>query len=146
MHELRSILKSKESMFNVTFDQMQLNAAMEAMTDYAIRAVTHDRQSENKAAIKEAVKLFPALWKGDIILWLRRRSFLKVKKQAQINADLQNRPFYIVRSTRISYVMQSTLNVDNLKRRRIYRKDVTAMKMQKIADWTVYPTKPCAKS
>jgi len=139
MSEIRDILKSKTSMYDVTFDQMQTTAVASAMIDYAARMIDEYKQNERKSVNLEAIKLFPALFVGEWKLWLRKRSFLKAKKAAQIQADIEGRPFYVIRSTQIAYVIQSTQKVRELKRRRFYRKNVTAMKMQEVADYTANP-------
>lgn len=133
------ILTSEKSRFDVTFDSRQSNAAQSAMLLYAARMIDEYKQNENKSVNLEAIKLFPALFVGEWKLWLRKRSFLKAKKAAQIQADIEGRPFYVIRSTQIAYVIQSTKKVRELKRRRFYRKNVTAIKMQEVADYTATP-------
>lgn len=137
---LFSVLASEKSKFNVTFDSRQNNAIQSAMMIFAERIVNEYREAENKSVNLEAIKLFPALWKGQWKLWLRKRSFRIAKKKAQTQADIENRPFYVIRSTQIAYVVQSTEVARNLTKRRVYRKGTNAIKMNKTADYTAYPT------
>lgn len=136
---LFAVLTSEKSKFDVSFDSRQHNAIQSAMQIYAMRVLAEYREAENKSVNLEAIKLFPALYKGQFKLWLRKRSFLKAKKAAQIQADIENRPFYVIRSTQIAYVVQSTEVARNLTRRRIYRKGTNAIKMNNTADFTAYP-------
>ena len=139
MNTLFDILTSEKSRFDVTLDSRQNNAVQSAMILYANRMIDEYRREENKSVNLEAIKLFPSLWKAEFKLWLRKRSFLKAKKLAQGYADIEGRPFYVIRATEISYVVQSTKKVRELKRRRFYRKNVTAITMQDTADFTAYP-------
>lgn len=139
MSEIQDILRSNASKLDVALSEDQQMVAIGAMRDYALRYADQLLSEQNKSVNLEAIKLFPALFVGEWKLWLRKRSFLKAKKAAQIQADIEGRPFYVIRSTQIAYVIQSTKKVRELKRRRFYRKNVTAMKMQEVADFTAYP-------
>lgn len=139
MSEIKNILNSKLSIQNETLNETQRFACYNAMLEFSAYQINEYKQNENKSVVLEAIKLFPALFVGEWKLWLRKRSFLKAKKAAQIQADIEGRPFYVIRSTQIAYVIQSTKKVRELKRRRFYRKNVTAMKMQEVADYTAIP-------
>lgn len=138
---LFSILTSEKSKHNVTFDADQNKAAQSAMNIYAMRVVDRYRANEIKAVNIEAVKLFPALFRGEWKMWLRKRAFLKAKKLAQIRANTENRPVHVIRSSEIAFVVQSTKEVRQLKRVGIYKKNVDAIKMNDAADFTAYPQK-----
>ena len=138
---LFSILTSEKSKFNVTLDAAQNNAVQSAMHIYAMRMVDKYRANETKAINIEAVKLFPALFRGEWKMWLRKRAFLKAKKLAQIRANAENRPVHVIRSSEIAFVVQSTKEVRQLKRVGIYKKNVDAIKMNDAADFTAYPQK-----
>lgn len=139
MVQLHDILSSNLSKHDVVIEGKVRVAVESAMVDFAKVMVDRYRSGESKSVNLEAIKLFPALWYGQWRLWLRKRSFLKAKKAAQIQADIENRPFYVIRSTEISYVVQSTLVVRNLKRRRIYGRHATAIKMRETADFVAMP-------
>lgn len=138
---LFAVLTSEKSKFDVTFDSRQYNAIQSAMQIYAMRVLDEYRASKNKSVNLEAIKLFPALFLGDWKLWLRKRSFLKAKKQALTLASIENRPFYVIRSSEIAYVVQSTLEARNLRKRQIYSRHATASKLIETADYTAYPKK-----
>lgn len=138
---LFSILASEKSKFNVTFDSAQNNAIQSAMNIYAGRVLDDYREAESKRAKIEAIRLFPALIKGEIKLWLRKRSFIKAKKTAQIRANIENRPVHVVRSSEIAFVVQSAKEVRQLKKVGIYKKNVDAIKMNSAADFTAWPQK-----
>jgi hypothetical protein len=141
MEQLRTrfILKSKASVFNTEFSQVQYLAAEQAMIEFAQSMVDKYRYAESKAISIEAVKLFPALWKGQFKLWLRKRAFIMAKKEAQIKANMEGRPVHVVRSSEIAFIVQTTKEVRNLKKRGIYKKNVDAIKMNGSADYTAYP-------
>lgn len=141
MSQLKDILNSKASIQEVKFDIAQTNAAYSAMTHYAALKIDEYRAAENKSVNLEAIKLFPALFVGDWKLWLRKRSFLKAKKQAQIEADIEGRPFYVIRATQIKYSVQSTEVARELTRRRVYKKGTNSIILTKTADYTAYPSK-----
>lgn len=136
---LTDILNHKLSINEVQLDEKQKLAVRLAMIAYKNRGIEEFRAEQEKSVKLEAIKLFPSLWKRDIVLWLRKRSFLKAKKHAQIEANIENRPFYVIRATQIKYVIQSTKAARNLKKRGVYKKDATAIKMQETADYTAYP-------
>lgn len=136
---LFSILTSEKSKFNVTLDSAQNNAVQSAMHLYAIRKIDEYRSNESKAINLEAVSLFPALFKGEWKLWLRKRAFIKAKKAAQVRANIEGRPVHVVRSTDIAFIIQSTKEVRQLKKVGIYKKNVDAITMNSVADYTAYP-------
>jgi len=138
---LFSILASEKSKFNVTFDSSQNNAIQSAMNIYAGRVLNDYREAESKRANIEAITLFPALLSGEWKLWLRKRAFIKAKKIAQKRADIENRPVHVVRSTEITFVVQSTKEVRQLKKVGVYKKNVDAITMNSAADFTAYPQK-----
>lgn len=139
MSELQNILDSKLSIQDVMLGNAQRAACYSAMTEYSAKKIDEHISNQSKSVNLEAIKLFPALWYGQWRLWLRKRSFLINKKKAQIQADIENRPFYVIRSTEIAYVVQSTLVVRNLKRRKIYGRHATAIKMRETADFVATP-------
>lgn len=139
MSDLKDILNSKISLQDENLNNAQRAACYSAMTEYAAKKIDEYISNQSKSVNLEAIKLFPALFLGEWRLWLRKRSFLKAKKAAQIQADIENRPFYVIRSTEIAYVVQSTLVVRNLKRRRIYGRHATAIKMRETADFVATP-------
>lgn len=141
MSQLKDILNSKISLQDEQLNDAQRMACYSAMTHYATLKIDEYRSSENKAIKLEAIKLFPALWKGDFKLWLRKRAFIKAKKEAQIRANTEGRPVHVIRSTEIAFVVQSTKEVRQLKKVGIYKKNVDAIKMQETADYTAYPSK-----
>lgn len=136
---LRDILRSKASIMKVEFTEKQRDAAYAAMFDYATRKIEDYRAAESKAVRVEAVKLFPALFRGELKLWLRKRSFIKAKKIAQTRANIENRPVHVVRSSEIGFAVQSTAEVRQLKKTGVYGKAVTSIKMNEVADFTAYP-------
>lgn len=140
MGQLKDILDSKISLQDEKLNESQKQACYSAMTHYAALKIDEYRSSENKSVNLEAIKLFPALWKGDFKLWLRKRSFLKSKSQAQIKADIEGRPFYVIRATEISYVVQSTLDARILRKKRFYAKDVNSQKLIETSDCVCYPS------
>jgi len=141
MSQIKDILKSRASINDVEFTGMQTTVAYLAMIDYAALKVQEYRTSESKSVNLEAIKLFPALFLGDWKLWLRKRSFLKAKKQAQTEADIEGRPFYVIRATQIKYSVQSTEVARELTRRRVYKKGTNSIVLNKTADYTAYPSK-----
>lgn len=134
-----NILNSKASICNVTFTQMQEVAIEQAMEDYSLTQLEAFRADQSKSVNLEAIRLFPALYKSQFKLWLRKRAFLKAKKQAIIMAAIENRPFYVIRATEIAYVVQSTLEARNLRKRRIYSRHATSTKLHETSDFTAYP-------
>jgi hypothetical protein len=132
------ILLSRLKTFEGLSDN-QIHAIQLAMIDYSAKMVGENQKRINKEAVKEALKLFPSLWKGDIVLWLRSRSFAKAKKHAQINANTENRPYYVIRKSNIAYLVQSSLEARNCRKRGIYDKKVNAIKLTETADFTAYP-------
>ena len=136
---IRDILKSKASIQGVEFTEPQRTAAYAAMVSYAAAKIDDYRSAESKAVNIEATKLFPALLRGEFKLWLRKRSFIKAKKLAQIRADIENRPVHVVRSSEIGFAVQSTAEVRQLRKTGVYKKEVTAIKMNEVADYTAYP-------
>lgn len=139
MAQLHDILKSKASIQGVEFTEPQKQACYSSMTHYAALKIDEYRASESKSVNLEAIKLFPALLVGDWKLWLRKRSFLKAKKQAQTEADIEGRPFYVIRATQIKYSVQSTEVARELTRRRVYKKGTNSIVLTKTADYTAYP-------
>lgn len=135
------VLRSQLSIYNTKLDPDQYRAVEMAMVEFGGRAVTDYRDQEAKSVKLEAIKLFPALWKGEFKLWLRKRAFIKAKKEAQIRANTENRPVHVVRSSEIAFVVQSTKEVRQLKKVGIYKKNVDAIKMNETADYTAYPLK-----
>lgn len=139
MSQIKDILNSKLSIQEETLNNGQRTACYSAMTHYAAVKVQEYINAQSKSVNLEAIKLFPALFYGQWKLWLRKRSFIKSKKKAQDLANIENRPFYVIRSTEIAYVVQSTLVARSLKKRGIYGKDATAIKLQETADYVAYP-------
>lgn len=137
--EKQLILKSNASQFNVEFDERQTKAAEFAMNDYALRSIDKFRDKQNQAEFKNIGSFFWSLFMGDLMLWKRKRAFLKAKKQAIALADIENRPFYVIRATDTSYVVQSTLVARNLRKRGVYDKKVNAVKLLETADFTAWP-------
>lgn len=131
-----SILTSEKSRFNVTLDSDQNNAVQSAMSIYAARMVDKFRSEQNKRAVTEALVLFPSLWKGEIMLWLRRRSFLKACRNAQLEADSAGYKIYVIRSSNIGFTLMSTLDVSMNKKIRVFKKDVNAIELEKTASFT----------
>ena len=140
MAQTHDILRSNASKLDTEFSNMQTAAAVRAMVDYAALKINEYRASESKAIKLEAIKLFPALLRGEWKLWLRKRAFLKAKKSAQKRADIEGRPFYVIRATDISYIVQSTLEAKVLRKRGLYAKNVNAQKLIETADCMCYPT------
>lgn len=137
--DVDEILNSVCSIKGVTLDVDQRIAAKAAMNTLAQKRVNQFRDEQNRFAIKESFRLIPALWKGEFMLWLRKRSFEKAKKQADTLAKIENRPFYVIRKTETAYVVQSTLEARTLRKRRIYARNVNSVKLQETADYTAYP-------
>lgn len=136
-----SILNSNLSKRNTKLDGNQTAAAVESMVDYSVRTIDMFKQNETKAANIEAIKLFPALIRGEIKMWYRKRAFLKAKKLAQQKADIEGRPVHVVRASEISYAIQSSKDVRNLKKAGVYKKSVNFKVMDETADFTAWPNK-----
>ena len=139
MSQLKDILNSKLSLQGEKLSDAQRTACYHAMIEYSARKVDEYRASESKSVNLEAIKLFPALLKGEWKLYLRKRAFIKAKKAAQIRANIEGRPVHVVRSTDIAFVVQSTKEVRQLKKVGIYKKNVDAITMNSVADYTAYP-------
>lgn len=135
------VLDSSLSIAGITLDERQRNAVQAAMYNYSARTVENFEREQNKAAVKEALRLFPALFKGQIMLYLRKKAFEKTKKQAQIEADIDGRPYYVIRSGVISYIIQSSREAKALKRRGVYKKNVNSLVLSETADCVCYPSK-----
>ena len=138
-NQINEILRSKASINDVEFTEKQQFAAQLAMIEYSTYKVNEYKESERKSVNLEAINLFKSLFVGDWKLFLRKLAFIKAKKSAQIRADIENRPFYVIRATEISYVVQSTLEVRNLKRRKIYGRHATAIRLRETADFVATP-------
>lgn len=135
------ILRSQLSLYNTKLDPDQYRAVEMAMVEFGGRAVVDYRDQETKGIKLEAIKLFPALWRGDLKLWLRKMAFRKACKQAKTRAEVENRKMYIIRSTEIAYIILSTLEVEQNKKVRVFGKNVDAIKLHETADKVVYPPK-----
>lgn len=135
------VLRSQLSIYNTKLDPDQYRAVEMAMVEFGGRAVTDYRDQETKGIKLEAIKLFPALLKGDFKLWLRKRALRKACKQAEMRAEIENRKMYIIRSTEIAYIILSTLEVEQNKKVRVFGKNVDAIKLHETADQVVYPPK-----
>ena len=141
-NQLREILKSKMSIHNAgPFTPAQRDAALITAIEYADVRVNEYRAAESKAITIESIRLLPALWKGEYKLWLRKRSFVKAKKAAQIRANIENRPIHVLRVTDVSYTIQSTREVRDLKKAGVYKDRKTSIKVYEMADATMYPQK-----
>ena len=141
MNQLNDILRSNLSKHDVILEGSQRYSVESAMMDFAQIMIDRYRANDLKAVKLEAIKLFPALWRGEFKLWLRKRAFLKAKKEAQIRANTEGRPVHVIRSSEIAFVVQSTKEVRQLKKVGIYKKNVDAIKMNNAADFTAYPEK-----
>lgn len=139
MNKLHDILRSVESQANITLDGKQRNVAETAMYLFAKQKVNEYVTKDEKEALKEAIYLIPALWKRRFKLWLRKRSFIHAKKEAMTLAKIEKRPFYVIRASETRYVVQSTLEARTLKKRGIYKKNATAIKLTETADFVAYP-------
>lgn len=134
------IIKSNLSKANAQpLDSKQLMAVETSMSEFALIKIQEFREQENKSAAIEAVGLFPALIKGEWKMWLRKRSFLKAKKLAQKMANIERRPFYVIRSTEISYIVQSSQTARELRKRGVYKKNVNAIKLRETSDYVANP-------
>ena len=134
------IIKSNLSKANASnLDGKQLIAVENAMNEFAIIKIGEYREQENKSAAIEAVSLFPALIKGEWKMWLRKRSFIKAKKLAQKRADIERRPVHVVRASEISYAIQSSKDVRDLKKKGVYKKSVNFKVMDETSDFTAWP-------
>jgi hypothetical protein len=132
-NDISIILQKATSFRKVTLDSMQTSAALVAMNDYAIRAVAKYRDDEQRQILKESLTLFPALWAGELKLWLRLKSFNRAKRMAQLRADSEGYKIYVILSSQIRYTLLSTAEVDFNKRVRILGKNVTDMELTKKA-------------
>lgn len=133
------VLDSSLSIAGITLDERQRNAVQAAMYNYSARTVENFEREQNKAAVKEALKLFPALFKGQIMLYLRKKSLNKAVKQAELRADIENRKMYVIRASNIAYTILSTADIEHNKKIRVFGKDVDAIKLHETADRVVYP-------
>lgn len=135
------VLDSSLSIAGITLDERQRNAVQAAMYNYSARTVENFEREQNKAAMKEALKLFPALFKGQIMLYLRKKSLNKAVKQAELRADVENRKMYVIRASNIAYTILSTADIEHNKKIRVFGKYVDAIKLHETADRVVYPPK-----
>lgn len=133
MNDLSIILQKHTSQRNVKLDSDQTSAAITAMNEYAIRAVAKYRDNEQAQILKESLTLFPALWYGQLKLWLRLKSFERAKRMAQLRADSEGYKIYVILSSQISYTLLSTTEVDFNKRVRILGKNVNDIELTKKA-------------
>lgn len=136
-----AIVNSKASIFDVTFTTLQRKAIESAMHEYSILFLKSYQADQSKEVNLEAIKLFPALWRGQWKLWLRKRSFCICKKEADAEAILQNRPIHVIRVTQIKYTVQSSQVARELTKRRFYKKGTNSVVLTKTADYTAYPPK-----
>lgn len=135
------VLDSSLSIAGITLDERQRNAVQAAMYNYSARTVENFEREQNKAALKEALKLFPALFKGQIMLYLRKKSLNKAVKQAELRAEVENRKMYVIRASNIAYTILSTADIEHNKKIRVFGKDVDSIKLHETADRVVYPPK-----
>ena len=135
------VLDSSLSIAGITLDERQRNAVQAAMYNYSARTVENFEREQNKAAVKEALKLFPALFKGQIMLYLRKKSLNKAVKQAELRANVENRKMYVIRASNIAYTILSTADIEHNKKIRVFGKDVDAIKLHETADRVIYPPK-----
>lgn len=139
MRATQEILRSKMSMNDCQMDSKQLMTAEQAMFDFGKRQIDEFVRRQNKVELKSIGSFFWSLLVGDIMLWKRKKAFVRAKKKADTLADIENRPFYVIRQSETSYVVQSTLVARNLKKRGVYHKNVTSVKLHETADYTAYP-------
>lgn len=139
MTELQNIIKSKASIFNTSFEAIQYRAIEESCKEYAKRRLMDYQEQLNKAASIESIKLFPALFRGEVNLWLRKLSFVRAKKMAQTKANSENRPVYVIRMSDIAYSIQSTKEARDLRKKGVYDKNVNAIRLHESADFVAYP-------
>ena len=135
------VLDSSLSIAGITLDERQRNAVQAAMYNYSARTVENFEREQNKAAVKEALRLFPALFKGHIMLYLRKKSLNKAVKQAELRAEVENRKMYVIRASNIAYTILSTADIEHNKKIRVFGKDVDAIKLHETADRVIYPPK-----
>lgn len=141
MLDMNIILYKHASKHELVLDDKIRTVALGAMLEYAARVVERRQESENKAINLEAIHLFPALWKGQWKLFLRKRAFLKAKKTAQERANIENRPVHVLRLTDITYSVQSTREVRDMRKAGAYKDKHTSIKVYEMADATLYPQK-----
>lgn len=133
------VLRSQLSIYNTKLDPDQYRAVEMAMVEFGGRTVDNFEREQNKAAVKEALRLFPALFKGQIMLYLRKKSLNKAVKQAELRAEVENRKMYVIRASNIAYTILSTADIEHNKKIRVFGKDVDAIKLHETADRVVYP-------
>ena len=139
MNTLQSILKSKESIHNVTFDVQERNAIYRAMVEYSARQVAEFKTREIKGELPNLFKiLFKMTW-DNWILYFRKLAFKRAKRAAQLRAYTENRKIYVIRKSQISYILLSTFEVEQNKKLRILGKNVDAIKLTATADYVAYP-------
>lgn len=137
--EIDLILTSELSKYDTVLEPKQKVAVMFAMLRYSEHSVDQYRRKETKAINLEAVKLFPALLKGDYKMWLRKRAYKKAVKMAQKRADTENRKIYCIRTTDIAYTTLSTSEVKAAKKAGVFDKKVNALMLHETADFIAYP-------
>lgn len=141
MRPTQEILRSKMSINDCQMDSKQLITAEQAMFDYAKRQIDEFVRKQNKVELKSIGSFFWSLFVGDIMLWKRKKAFLRAKNKADKLAVIENRPFYVIRQSETSYVVQSTLVARNLKKRGVYHKNVTSIILHETADYVSTPTR-----
>lgn len=139
MRATQEILRSKMSINDCQMDSKQLMTAEQAMFDFGKRQIDEFVRRQNKVELKSIGSFFWSLLVGDIMLWKRKKAFVRAKKKADTLANIENRPFYVIRQSETSYVVQSTLVARTLRKRGVYRKDVNSVKLHQTADYTAYP-------
>lgn len=134
MTQFDHILKSKLSICNADMlDSKQRIAVEETVAEFTAIKINKYRSEQNKEVALEAIKLFPAILKGQLILWLRKRAFKRACKEAFRLACLEGYKHYVIRSSTTKYVIMSTLDVRKNKQLRIFGKNVDAVKLEETA-------------
>jgi len=139
MTDYNLILSSKLSQAGETLTPKARTAVNQAIVDCAIVAVESYKSIEAKAITGEAIKLIPAIFKGELTLRIRQHYLKRAKIRAQMEANTQNRKIYVIRKSELKYETVSTGQVDHLKKIGVFGKNVTAMRLEELSDFVAYP-------
>jgi hypothetical protein len=119
----------------------QIQGIETSMTLFAVQEIGKFKTREITGTMTSFFKLVMNFSWDNTVLYIRYRSFLLAKRQARIQANIQNRKYYIIRSSLIGYKVLSTMDIDLNKRVRILDKHITAKNLHEKADAVVMPKK-----